>query len=99
MQLANQASKVTFCSGVNGPDIVILSPIFFQKSYTQHELELLLQLDLEDSKNRILPILVDMDFKEISKKNLSLSTRHILKWENELDNILNAIKKRMEDYD
>ena len=67
--------------------IVVLSPAFFGKHWTQYELDGLAQMEVEGRKV-ILPLWYEIEATELRQRSLSLADRIAVRWSNGLQKVL-----------
>ena len=75
--------------------VVILSPSFFKKEWTQWELDGLTQREMIGGRILILPALYDMTNEELSQRSPPLSGRLAASWSDGVVNVADQIERRL----
>lgn len=74
--------------------VLILSPIFFEKKWTQLELDGMLSQE-SAGKERVLPVLHDLDFEKVKESSPILAGRRAISTTDGLDHVVVEIVKKV----
>ena len=76
--------------------VVVLSPAFFTRQWSQQELDGLAQREMVDGKVVILPVLFELDINQVTAKSPMLGSKASAFWADGLTEVVDQILRRLE---
>jgi hypothetical protein len=76
--------------------IVVLSPDYFSRSWTRRELDLLVDREIADQRNLVVPILHHISIEDVRKANRHMSFRLAISSNMRLDRLVNKLVQAMQ---